>query len=153
MKADTEKKIEKELIIKTDKIKNSPYIKKGNEQPVEGEMPTGFAITLFNIIFMYPTNITVISKLTNQIVYFDNFKEGKILRGICLDVTKNQLLAYGPKDTIQIANLLGEDKDAWRYYLKKGKIKEAISACSNSKQKAQVHSEEADKRFQSGRYA
>jgi len=122
MTKESEKKIEKELIIKTDKIKNSPYIKKGTENTVEGELPSGFAITLFNIIFMYPTNITVISKLTNQIVYFDNFKENQILRGVCLDVTNNQLLAYCPKDTIRIANLLGEDKDAWRYYLKKGKV-------------------------------
>lgn len=65
MKNDSENRIAANLLIKTDKIKISPYIKKGNEQPVEGEMPTGFAITLFNIIFMYPTNITVISKLTN----------------------------------------------------------------------------------------
>jgi hypothetical protein len=31
------------------------------------------------------------------------------------------MLAYCPKDTIRIANLLGEDKNAWHYYLKKEK--------------------------------
>lgn len=53
---------------------------------------------------------------------------------------------------MQLANLQGEDKDAWKYYLQKGKIKEALNACNNAKQKAQVHSERADKMFKSGNY-
>jgi|LauGreDrversion4_2_1035121.scaffolds.fasta_scaffold47424_3 hypothetical protein len=51
MKSDSEKKIEKELVIKSNKLRKSPYIKKVSEQPSEGELPSGFAITLFNIIF------------------------------------------------------------------------------------------------------
>jgi len=29
------------------------------------------------------------------------------------------LLAYSPAKIISVANLKGEDKDAWKYYLKK----------------------------------
>jgi hypothetical protein len=49
---------------------------------VEGELPSGFAITLFHICFMYPNNITVVSKISREIVYSQNFKEEKMLRGI-----------------------------------------------------------------------
>jgi len=49
---------------------------------VEGEVPTGFTISLFHICFMYSTNITVISKISRQIVYSQNFKDEKLLRGI-----------------------------------------------------------------------
>jgi hypothetical protein len=45
-----------------------------------------------------------------------------VLRGIQLDIKKNQLLAYSLSKTISVANLVGEDKDAWRYYLRQGKI-------------------------------
>ena len=50
-----------------------PYLKKEKNQPVEDEVPNSFAITLFHIVFMYPTNITVVSKISREIVYFTNF--------------------------------------------------------------------------------
>jgi len=39
-----------------------------------------------------------------------------------------------------IAHMQGEDADAWKYYLKKGMIKEAMNDCSanNKKQRAYV---------------
>ena len=58
------------------------YLKKEGDQPVEGEVPTGFTISLFHICFMYSTNITVVSKISRQIVYSQNFKDEKLLRGI-----------------------------------------------------------------------
>lgn len=97
---------------------------------MEGELPTGFVITLFHICFMYPTNITVVSKISRrEIVYNQNFKDERILRGIHMNVTSNQLLAYSPAKIISIANLKGEDKDAWKYYLKKANIKMALDSC------------------------
>lgn len=38
---------------------------------------------------MYSNNITVVSKISREIVYSQNFKEEKMLRGIQLDVVKN----------------------------------------------------------------
>ena len=46
-----------------------------------------------------------------------------------MTVTSNQLLAYSPAKIISIANLKGEDKDAWKYYLKKANIKMALDSC------------------------
>ena len=54
-----------------------------------------------------------------------------------------------------MANLQGEDKDAWRYYLKrghKGGIEKALSSCHTAKQKAQVAGYHADMLFENGRY-
>jgi len=85
---------------------------------------------------MYSTNITVVSKISRQIVYSQNFKDEKLLRGIQLDIKKNQLIAYSNAKIISVANLIGEDQDAWKYYLKKGKIKQAISVCKTAIQRA-----------------
>lgn len=56
-------------MLKNQFLKKIDYLKKEGDQPVEGELPTGFAITLFHICFMYPTNITVVSKISREIVY------------------------------------------------------------------------------------
>lgn len=121
---DSNKKIANELVLKSSSLDQIEYLKKEGDTPVEGELPTAFANTSFHIVFMYPTNITVVSKFSREIVYSNNFKDDKMLRGIQLDIAKNQLMAYCPSRTIAIANLIGEDKDAWKFYLKKGgKIK------------------------------
>jgi hypothetical protein len=58
------------------------YMKKESDQPIEGELPNCFACTLFHVVFMYPTNVTVVSKISQQIVCSYNYKDAKLLRGI-----------------------------------------------------------------------
>jgi hypothetical protein len=54
-------------------------------------------------------------------------------------------MAYCPQKTIAVANLIGEDKDAWKFYLKKGgKIKQALDSCRSAKQRAVVNGIHAD---------
>lgn len=47
---------------------------------------------------------------------------------------------------------MGEDKDAWKFYLRKGKIKQALQSCKSSKQKAVVNGVHADTQFKAGKY-
>ena len=61
-------------------------------------------------------------------------------------------MAYSPQKLISIANLIGEDKDAWKFYLKKGKIKQALDCCRTAKQKAAVNGTHAEHLFDSGQY-
>ena len=64
------------LIFKKDHLKYITYVKKERGlQPTEIEIPQSFAITMFHIIFMYPTNITVVSKISRQVVYNNNFEK------------------------------------------------------------------------------
>jgi hypothetical protein len=64
---------------------------------------------MFHIIFMYPTNITVVSKISRQVVYNNSFEKLKPLRGVLLDTKKHQLLSFSNKERIMIASLKGED--------------------------------------------
>lgn len=66
---DSTKKIANELVLKSQQVEQIDYLRKEGDQPVEGELPTGFANTSFHIVFMYPTNITVVSKFSREIVY------------------------------------------------------------------------------------
>ena len=142
-------------MLKTSNLKQIEYLKKEGDQPSEGELPTGFAITLFHICFMYPTNITVVSKVSREIVYNQNFKEERILRGIHMNVQSNQLLAFSPAKIISVASLKGEDKDAWKYYLKKANVKMALDSCTgpdSAKKRALVNGTHADALFDLGSY-
>jgi hypothetical protein len=50
------------------------YLKKDYDTVVENTLPSSFALTQFHIIFMYPKNITILSKISNEIVYSRNFE-------------------------------------------------------------------------------
>jgi hypothetical protein len=101
---------------------------------------------------MYTTNITVVSKISREIVYAKNFEPKKPLRACMLDIKANMLLVYTPKDSVMVASLKGEDQDAWKYYLKRNEFKKALANCRTGKQKAHVSGIIADEHFNSGRY-
>ena len=63
-----------ELIIKRKNLTMIKYLKKENDSPVENALPYSFALTQFHIIFMYPHNITILSKISNEIVFSKNFE-------------------------------------------------------------------------------
>ena len=98
------------LVLKKGALKIIDYVRKERGlQPSEDEVPTSFAITMFHIIFMYPTNITVVSKISRQVVFNHSFEKSRPLRGVVLDTQKHQLLAFSHKEKIMIASLYGED--------------------------------------------
>ena len=140
------------MVLKQKHLKNISYLKKEKDQPVEDELPASFAITLFHIIFMYSTNITVVSKISREIVYAKNFEQKKPLRACMLDLKANMMLVYTPKEKVMVASLKGEDQDAWKYYLKRNEFKKALTNCRTGKQKAHVSGIIAEEHFNSGRY-
>jgi len=77
-------------------------------------------MTQFHIIFVYQTNITVLSSITQEIVYSRNFDKDMVMRHSIYDLYSQQVLVVGPKDMIEYSALENEQKDAWKQYLKKG---------------------------------
>lgn len=101
---------------------------------------------------MYSTNITVVSKISREIVYAKNFEPKRPLRACMLDLKANLFLVYCPKEQIMVASLKGEDRDAWKYYLKRNEFKKALANCRTGKQKAHVSSIIAEEHFNTGKY-
>ena len=109
---------------------------------IENLLPHSFAITQFHIIYMYPKNITVLSKISREIVYSAPFVDSSLL-GITMDLRKNRIMLNCKQAPLFVAYLRGEDTDAWRYYLRREQFQQALANCKNGKQKA----------FASGYYA
>lgn len=82
------------------------------------QLPDGFAITLYHIVYMYANNITVISKMDQKIVYSQSYDRLKPLRGIDLDYRRHRLMAYQFKECVMLTSLRGEDCEAWKHYIK-----------------------------------
>lgn len=114
--------------------------------------PIDFMMTLFHVCFVYPQNISVVSKLSRDVVYNQNFHDERILKGIDFDRHSNKLLAYSYNRHIQVASLVGEDKIAWRFYLKKNRLQESLQACSDGKMRAKVRGNYAESLFEKGHF-
>ncbi len=67
-----------DFIVKKKGLTMIKYLKKENDSPVENTLPNSFAITQFHIIFMYPKNITILSKISNEIVFSRNFDQQEL---------------------------------------------------------------------------
>jgi len=59
--------------VKMKNLNSVKYLKKDGDTPVENELPICFSITAFHIIYVYPKNITVLSKISSEIVFYKNF--------------------------------------------------------------------------------
>jgi hypothetical protein len=102
---------------------------------------------------MYPRNITVLSKISREIIHSTKFDETHDpLLSIVLDLRKNRLLLASKTAPLQVAHLKGEDQDAWRYYLKREQFQAALQACKNTKQKAFAAGYYADHMFKKEKY-
>ena len=60
------------------------------------------------------------------------------MREIQMDQKNQNLIVISPQKDIWLAKLIGEDQEAWKYYLHKGMVKEALKKTTDPLQHAQV---------------
>ena len=86
--------LQADFIVKRKGLTMIKYLKKESDSPVENTLPYSFALTQFHIVFMYPRNVTILSKISNEIVFSKNF-ETMELQGASIDIAFNRLMIYG----------------------------------------------------------
>lgn len=85
------------------------------------------------------------SSITHEVIYSRNFDKIEI-RSAQFDLYQQQILLIGKKDQIEYSPFSNEDRDAWKQYLKKGQIKQALEFCA-AKQRPYVAGIYADQLF------
>lgn len=140
-------KPDESYIIKKKSLESASYIRKEGDTLTENVLPHAFAITQFHIVYMYPRNITVLSKISRQIVHSARIDDQDALINVALDFRKNRLLLHGKTSPLLVAHLKGEDQDAWRYYLHREQFTQALAACKTGKQRAFAAGYYADSLF------
>ena len=70
--------------IKQEELNVIDYVKREKDKPEFDPKlrPVQFMITQYHIIFVYPTNLTVLSSITQEIVYSRNFDDIQIRNSI-----------------------------------------------------------------------
>ena len=132
-----EEEAKKQMSLKWTQLSFVKYqSRQGNEEPIFNEMPISFAITMYHIVYLYPTNITVMSKIEDKIVYNKSFDRMRPILGIELDYRSHQLIAFTMKEKIYMTSLTGEDCEAWKFYEKQNKLELALKFCRSIKQKS-----------------
>ena len=77
------------------------------------------------MVFAYTHNVTVVSRVSQQVVYNVSLGESIQVRDISFDLLMGRVL-LGTKDApVLISTLENEAVDAWRQFLAKGEIQEA----------------------------
>ena len=71
-----------DFILKQGSLNRMNYVMKEGESAKENVLPSSFAITQFHIVFLYPTNMTVVSMISQQIVYSLNQHKDLLMREI-----------------------------------------------------------------------
>lgn len=112
------------------------YVKREKDVPIDdpAKKPIGFFMTQFHIVFVYPTNFTVLSSITEEIVYSMMFAYQ--IRNVVFDDAQRYVLtvsqAEKQHDDLKYCQMDSEDRDAWKQYLKVGKIQQALDNCKSS---------------------
>lgn len=130
------------------------YIIRDSEKPPvinPEQKPISWIITHFHIIFIYPRNFTILSSITQEIIYHHNFDMNSPIKLALYDIYKSYVMVSGYREMekvnyLEYSFLESEDKDAWKQYLKKGHIKLAMQNCTKS-QKPYVAGIYADQLF------
>lgn len=84
------------FLAKQKNFKLIPFLKKEGKEVSENEWPIDFTITDFHIVFVYLDNVTVLSKVTREVVFDKGFPFGQDNRlvGTVFDRISKQLLVY-----------------------------------------------------------
>ena len=87
--------------------------KEQNSDPTHNEIPKCSIVTMYHVVFMYESNITVVSRMESRIVYNNSFERQRSLSNIVLDQSMHRLLAYSRREKIMTTLLKSEDCEAW----------------------------------------
>lgn len=102
------------VVAKQNNFKITPFLKKERKEIIENELPIDFTITDFHIVFLYLDNVTILSKVTKEVVFDQHFDLGDYrLVGVVFDRMSKQMLVYSRQQPVYIAKLKAEDQDAW----------------------------------------
>lgn len=94
--------------------------------------PTAFLMTDFHILLLYPYYISVLSSLTEQLVYTDYYNEmhGRLLN-IIRDPVKGTIWVYAEKAVFRY-KVNNEERDVWEIFANKGDYKMAKYFCRDN---------------------
>lgn len=91
----------------------------------------GVAMSFYYLYFLYPSSLSMMSKLTQQIVHTIEFdsRNGQIMIGILYNANSHSLFVWSNKLVYQLV-IDKEETEIWKYLVEQKKYKEAVKFCA-----------------------
>ena len=127
------------------------FIKKDESDDVvsDCDTPEACLLTQFHVVFVYSCNITIISRINQQVVHTLTFENLQI-RDVSFDLQMGRILLSTKQAPCLMSTLENEQVDAWRQFLAKGSIEEAFQYHQTSEQRLYLAGIWADQLFEKG---
>lgn len=115
--------------------------------------PLSLSLTEFHFLLLNQKRLVAINRLSEEVVYQDNFEQGQYGRmlGLCPDPRKDTVWMYSDRFVFEV-EIESEDREVWKLYLDEGKFSQALDYCDTEYQREQVNNAQADHHFQQGAY-
>ena len=65
-------------------------------------MPVSVGISEYHLFFLYPDNLTVISKITKEMVFSGDFKPTEDMKGLLVDWSTCTMWAYSTRGVYRV---------------------------------------------------
>lgn len=147
-------KVDREPVLKKSKqFTIFEFVKKGESDEVTSDCDTPKAclLTQFHVVFAYLSNITVISRVNQQVVHTVSLKDLHI-RDISFDLQMSRILVITKSAPCLMGTLENEKVDAWRQFLARGSIEEAFQSHQTPEQRLYLAGIWADQQFEKGNH-
>lgn len=105
----------------------------------EDQFPNSLVLTEFHALLSYPDRVVGISLLNKGVMFVDDFKSSKKIRGMTRDLTTGKIYAFSEYDVFEYA-VDREERNVWRDYLHKAQTNPAfyqlaLKYCANDEDK------------------
>eukprot|EP01022_Parablepharisma_sp_SALTPOND_P016123 TRINITY_DN232_c0_g1_i1.p1 TRINITY_DN232_c0_g1~~TRINITY_DN232_c0_g1_i1.p1 ORF type:complete len:1070 (-),score=123.23 TRINITY_DN232_c0_g1_i1:8437-11544(-) len=111
-----------------------PYKKQGVAEGIDVPIPQAVGINDYHLFLLYPNNLTIVSKVTKEIDYAEDFKPSEKMLNMIYEPTTHSMWIHSIKKVYKLA-IAPADKDLWKNQLNNGNFKEALKICKATKNK------------------
>jgi len=97
------------------------YKKKEGDNLIDSVQPVSCHLTQFHALFVYEHSVTVVSLITQQVVY-STYQMQASLVDISFDIESQHLVLVPTIAPVMVARLQDDGVDAWKQFLNRGRI-------------------------------
>jgi len=113
------------------------------------QAPLSLTLTEFHFLLVLKNRLLAINQLSEEIVYEEVFNTSLFgdMAGLATDARKDAIWLYSDKFVFAV-DVVKEDRDAWKLYLRDNKFEEALDYCDTDAQEERVLNAKADYLFE-----
>ncbi len=91
-------------------------------------VPEAICVTEHSIYLLYPDSLSVMSKITHDLVHSESFRLGETMKQMTYEASTKSVWIHSSKSLNRLL-VSNDNKDLWRQHVESGNYKEALQHC------------------------